>query len=313
MHLFTRLAVVRGRVVAERARSVAAPGVVRTIPAAPATATTPAAPVAARVAVTLAAAFVAPVARSVARSVAGPVVAIAVELAPRRVFARTRPTALVPAIFTVLITSVETDEARRNRFRQKQRLPVVEVDALFPRFGRSHDEHGVLAAGATPALARVVDGARQVQEAPTSAGESVLERAFGVACAEADVKEFGRLPRLAGLDRNRVAVERAHLVADDLVARTVAGRDRGFDIRTLDGLAETFVKRADDVVDVAVAVGVELQVELVGLVAQHVRQGTGDPLDQRGVGHAVKQRSKWADARKSAPVPCASCGIRVPG
>lgn len=296
---------VRGRVLTEPTLKFAAPGVVRTVPPTPSATTTSSAPVSASIAMAIATALVS--------TVTGPVVAIAIELTARRVLTRARPTTLVAPILTVLVTSVETDEAGRNRFRQEQRLAIVEVDTFFPGFRRAHDEHRVLAARAASALTRVVDRPRQVQEPTPSAGEPVLERAFGISSTEPDVEKLGRLPRLSRFDGNRVAVERAHFVTDDLVARTVARGDRGFDVRTLDGLAEALVERANDLVDVAVAMGVELQVELVGLVAQHVRQGTGDPLDQRGVGHAVKQRSKWADARKSAPGPCASCGIRVPG
>jgi hypothetical protein len=221
----------------------------------------------------------------------------ALRVAPRAVVVRRTvlalaggPTALAErAIFAVLVARMQADEPRRNRFREEQRLTVVEVDAVLPSLRRSHDEHGVFASRAAAALTRIVDRAGKVQEAPSATGQPVLQRALGVACTEPDVKELGRLRRVAGFDRDRVPVERSNLVAHDLVARPVASSDRALDVLALDGFAKALVQGADDLVDVAVAVGVELEVELVGLVAQHVRQGTGDSLDQRGVGHAVEQ------------------------
>ena len=174
----------------------------------------------------------------------------------------------------------------RDLLAQVQRAAVVEVGAFFPGVHGEHLQDRVLARRATSGLASVLGREREVQEATASAAQAVLLGALQVARVDADVQELRRLAGLARLDRDRVAVQRADLRAAQLVARTVAAFDGGEHIGGLHGLSEPLAERADHVVELSEAFLVELEVELLRLVAEHVGERAGDAFDQGRVRHA---------------------------
>ena len=182
----------------------------------------------------------------------------------------------------------DLQEFGRDLAGEEQRLAIVEVDALLPRVEGVHRDHDVVATGAAAGFLRVLGRQREVQEAPAPAAQAVLHRAIGIASGDADVQELRRARRLAGLDVDRVAVQRAHTASDDLVARAVAGVDRLVEVGEGHGLAQALVQGLHDALGISEAVGVQLEVELLRLVTQHVREGTGDALDQGGVGHSTR-------------------------
>ncbi|HUR29303.1 MAG TPA: hypothetical protein VM509_14035 [Planctomycetota bacterium] len=212
-------------------------------------------------------------------------VAVAGMLAPPAASARIHLDAVVAGL-------ADLQELDRDLLREEQRLAIVEIDAFLPRVERVHRDHDVVATRAPPTFLRVVRRQREVQEAPPSTAQAVAHRAVRVARRDADVQHFGRTRRLAGLDVDRMPVERAHACADDLVTRPVAGMDRILEVSHRDRLAEAFVQGLDDAFGVAVALGVELEVELLGLVAEHVGERACDAFDQGGVGHSAQLKDR---------------------
>jgi hypothetical protein len=177
------------------------------------------------------------------------------------------------------------EEVRRDRAREEQRLPVVEVDPLLPRVDRVHLDHRVVARGPPPGLERVLRRQREVEEAPPTRTQPVPSGAVRVVFRYADVEDVRRLRGLARLHLDRVPVERADRALTDLVPRPVAAFDGLDDVVGLDRLAEALVQGGDDVLEIGEAELVHLEVELLGLVAEHVSERAGDAFDQGGVEH----------------------------
>lgn len=171
-------------------------------------------------------------------------------------------------------------------FREIKRLAVVEVDPVFPSVEGEDAQDRVLARGAAAGFAGVVGTQGEMQETPSPTAQTKLLRALQISTVDADVQKLGRLARVAGLDGNRVSVERANLRTADLVARAIAGRDRFFEVFELEGFAQSIAQRAHDVIDLAESVGVELEVELLRFVTEHVGQRAGNAFDQGGMRHA---------------------------
>jgi len=169
-----------------------------------------------------------------------------------------------------------------------ERPTVEEVDSVLPRIQGVDAKDGVLARSATACLARVLQVERQVEEAAPASPQSKLLGAPQVAGVHADVQELGRPRGFTGLDLDRVSVERTDLAVANLVARSVASFDGGFDIRLIDRLAQALLERADDVRHGTEAVAVEFEVELLRLVPKHVRERAGDAFDQCGMRHALQ-------------------------
>jgi hypothetical protein len=207
------------------------------------------------------------------------------------------------------------EELGGHRVRQPQRVAIVEVNASSAGFACTHGHHGVLAAQATPHLDGIFFARREVQEAATAAAQTVTTRAFGIGARHAYIDGLGRFARLTGLDRNRVAIERTHLVVAHFVAATVAGVDSGLHISSLNRLAQLFSKRMDDLTQIRPAVLVDAQVELLGLVAQHVSERASDAFDEILIRHGEslkraahrRRQGRGLGLRSRAP-PGWACG-----
>jgi len=185
----------------------------------------------------------------------------------------------------------DLDHLRRDLVREPQRGAVVEVHAVLPRVESTDLEHRVLARRASTGLGSVGRRQSEVQEAAPARAQAVALRALDVARRDAEIEELGRLAVGAGLDRDRVAVQRADAIADDFVARTITRFDRVEHVGFLDRLTQALVEGADHVSHVREAVGVDFEVELLRPVAQHESQGTGDPLDAVVRGHGRTLRA----------------------
>jgi hypothetical protein len=182
------------------------------------------------------------------------------------------------------------EKVRWNGIGEKERLAVVEVDPFLPSVERVHRDHDVVARTPPPGLERVVWSERKMQEATSPRAQSVAPRALGVRARDAHEQQGRRPRRLARLHLDRVSVESAYPLVQDFVANAVSGRDRGSDVLLLDGLPQAFVQGLDDIVEFGVAELVELEIELLRLMAQHVSEGAGDAFDQSGMGHDSEGR-----------------------
>ncbi len=182
-------------------------------------------------------------------------------------------------------------EFSRDRIRQEQRTAVVEVDACFPRIAGADRDHHVVVCGAPTGFDRVLGRERQVQETPPTCAQSVATRAIGIAARDTDEQLGRRLGGLAGLDLDRVSVQRADLRAFDLVALTIAAEDCVAHVHLVDRFTEAFVQRAHHVVDFGVSELVDGEVEFLRLVAEHVSERASDAFDQSGMRHGAKKTS----------------------
>lgn len=179
----------------------------------------------------------------------------------------------------------ELQVLRRDRIRQEERDAVVEVDPLFPRIECTHGQDREVVRRAARRFERVVGAQREVQVTTPARAQPVTQCALRVGARDTDEQELGRLARLASLDVDRVTVERADDVVLDLVSDAIARFDRVADVVGLDRLAQPLVQRVHDVLHGRVAVLVELEIELLRLVAQHVGEGASDAFDQGRVRH----------------------------
>ncbi len=187
---------------------------------------------------------------------------------------------------SVVAAFTDLEELRGNLTGEEQRLAVVEIDAFFPCIERVDRDHDVIAPSAAAAFLGVLGGQREMQEPAPAAAQSVARRAIRVAGRNADKEQLRRPRRLSRLDVDRMPVQRTHACAEDFIARAVAGANCVLKISERDWLAQTFVQGLDDAFGVAVSLGVEFEIELLRLVAQHVREGAGNTFDQSRVGHS---------------------------
>lgn len=190
----------------------------------------------------------------------------------------------------------DDQELGRNRIRQEQRAAIVEVDALFPRVPGANRDHDVVVRGATTGFDRVLGSEREVQEAAPTGAQPVTASAIRIAARNTDEQLGGRLRGFAGLDLDRVSVQRADLRAFDLVALAITAEHGVAHVHLVDGLTEALVQRAHDVVDLRVTEFVDLEVEFLRLVTEHVGERAGDAFDQSGMRHGAQ---KPADCARS--------------
>lgn len=190
----------------------------------------------------------------------------------------------------VRVHVADFEELGRDRIGQEQRTAVVEVDALFPRVAGAHRDHDVVVRGAAPGLDGVLGRQREVQESTATRAQSVATRAIGVGARHAHEQLGRRLRGLARLHVDRVTVERADLRALDLVTLAIAAEHRLAHVDLVDGFAQALVEGADHVVHLSEPELVDLEVELLRLVAEHVGERAGDAFDQGGMGHGLVRR-----------------------
>jgi hypothetical protein len=212
--------------------------------------------------------------------------------------ARTIPTAAILATAAFVGDAVgehltEFEILGRDRIRQEQRAPIVEVDPLFPGVHRVDGDHDVLDAGAAAGFDRVIRGQREVQEAAATGAQAEAAGAVRVLARNPDEELRRRFGRLTRLHFDRVPVERADLLALDFVALTIPGGHGRLHILLVDGLAQAFVERAHHVVDFGEPELVHLEIELLRLVAEHVGERAGDAFDQCRMGHGHENRRSF--------------------
>ena len=176
-------------------------------------------------------------------------------------------------------------EVRGDLLTKEQGVAVVELDAILEGLEGAHGHHGVFRGDAAAHLPCVVELESQVQEGAPSAAQAAGLRPVRITAADADVEQLGRLARLPRIDGERVPVEGPNAPVDDLVTAAVAGADRLLDVFVVDRLAQALIEGLNNVIEITVTMGVQLEVELLGLMTEHVRQGTGDALGESALAH----------------------------
>jgi hypothetical protein len=194
--------------------------------------------------------------------------------------ATTTPTTAAVAI-SVLSIRVDVpylEVLGRDGVGEVQGLSVVEAHPVLPRVACEDRDNGVLGRCAATHLDGVLLAPCEVQEATTSGAQTAPGRALCVAAAHPQVELLRRLAGLTRIDLDRVPVEGTDLAVDDLVPRTITGLDGLGNVLYFNVLVQLLAEGIEDILQICVAEFVDLHIELVRLVAEHVGEFAGQTL-----------------------------------